>query len=171
MKHAIFSIIILSLSLSKAKTQSYELNYKRGSFTNEKGEKAHWEDAFHLFDYDDHLLDRYEKYRLSRKTANSLGIACLAQAAGGLILIWGFNSSCDNIICSEQAIGIVLFVVTAPLTGLIGIIVAASASGRKSKLIYDYNRQGLSSIKGLDSDTPYLKIHPSGLGLGISYHF
>ena len=135
MKNLIIYFFLFLGSLNVMSAQDYQLSYERGSFINQDGLKANWKNADHLFAFDPIFLDQYKQYRKTRKTANSLAVACLAQTVTGLALIYGLSGSCSDIICGGQAVGIILFAITAPITGIVGIVVAATASGRKSKLI------------------------------------
>lgn len=171
MKSKAFIIVICLFFYLSSSAQDKELKYSWGTFTIENGDQAKWKNADHFFEHDQDLLNRYTKFRSTKKTANALGIACLIQAGvgAGLIFIPG-NSYCESI-CEHQLIGLGIFVLTAPITGLAGIVVAAVASGQKSKLIYTYDRQGLSSSYIQQKDQSKLIISTNGLGIGLSYQF
>ena len=151
--------------------QNKELKYSWGTFTIENGNQAKWKNAHHLFEHDEDLLNRYVKFRGAKKTANGLGIACLIQAGvgAGLIIIPGSNYS--DVISIHQLIGIGLLAITPLAIGLVGIAFAAVASSSKSKLIYTYDRQGLSSTYIPDKEQSKLVISTTGLGIGLTNQF
>lgn len=171
MKSKSLFIILCLFCCTSMTAQVSKLNYSWGTFSTKNGEKANWKNANHLFEHDQDLLNKYVKFRSAKKTANALGIACLVQASvgAGLIFIPGSNY-CESI-CEHQIIGIGLLILTAPATGLIGIVAAGVASGRKSKLIYTYDRQGLSNTYKLQKEQSKLILRTNGLGIGLTYQF
>jgi len=170
MKKSLILLVVLTLCCLNQSYSQQKLNYSWGTFSTDTGQKADWKNAHYLFEHDAELLEQYKKFRSTKKTANGLGIATIAQVGVGLLLAMTNGNNC-GFICAHQVFGILMVVGTAPLTGLIGIIVAATASSRKSMLIYKYDRQNLSQSLQLDKDQPYLSISSNGLGISLKYHF
>jgi hypothetical protein len=169
-KYILLIIATIAFCATSTLAQENKLNYSWGHFNIDDGGKTHWKSADHLFEHDQELLNKYVSFRNAKKTANILGIACLTQAVTGLAILFIPNKRCESL-CEHHFIGLALFALTAPATGLIGIVVAGVASARKSKLVYLYDRQDLSSVKGLNDQNNEISLSLKGLGLSLTYSF